>query len=175
MIAGVDVLLVTFATVNKTQAYAAALCALTGSLIGSLFLFSLAKKGGHTFLEKYTMTGKGAKIRSWFERYGLLTVFIPALSPIPMPLKIPILSAGALEVRTITFISVILLARFLRYFGLAYLATHFGEDTLPFLKAHAGQVLIVVGLLAALALLLLRFLNRNQAPNPGSVGLTGSE
>jgi len=52
-------------------------------------LYYAARKGGVRYLDKHTQTGKGLKFRLWFLRYGLVTVFVPALLPIPpLPTKV---------------------------------------------------------------------------------------
>jgi membrane protein YqaA with SNARE-associated domain len=166
IVGGVDALLIAISTVSPGQAYAAAACAVVGSLIGSLFLFLLARKGGHVMLAKYTESGKGKQLRHWFERYGLLTVFVPALSPVPMPMKIPVFCAAVLEVRTAYFLSVILLARVIRYFALAYLGQRYGQETLPFLKTHWGYVVLIVVLLCGASLILLRWIDSRKPAEP---------
>jgi len=160
IVSGVDALLITVAAVDPKQAYLAAACAIVGSLIGSYILFAIAKKGGQVMLEKHTSSGRGLKLRNWFEKYGLLTVFIPALSPVPLPMKIPVFCAGALEVRTRSFLSVVALARVIRYFALAYLGQHYGRYTLSYLEHHWLIVLAIVLGLCALAVILLRVINK---------------
>ena len=140
MVGGVDALLVLLVAVNHDIAYLCAALATVGSLAGSLILFYIARRGGQAFLDKYTSGGRGARVRAWFQRYGLLTIFIPALIPIPLPLKIPVLSAGALKVRPLTFVAVFLAARIPRYAALAYLGMQLGKETLPYLKAHVWHL-----------------------------------
>lgn len=160
IVSGVDALLIAVAAVDPKEAYLSAVCAIVGSLIGSYILFAIARKGGQVMLEKHTSTGKGLKLRNWFEKYGLLTVFVPALSPVPMPMKIPVFCAGALEVRTRSFLSVVALARVIRYFTLAYLGQHYGRYTFSYLKHHWFAVLAVVLVLCAVAVVLLRVINK---------------
>jgi membrane protein YqaA with SNARE-associated domain len=162
LVAGVDALLIAIAQNDPAQAYGAALAAVLGSLIGSSFLFALARKGGEVWLKKHISHGNGARLHRWFERYGLLTVFIPALCPIPLPMKIPVFCAGALEVRWTSFLGVLLPARVIRYFALAFLAQRYGHDTFSFLKHHWGAVAAFAGSLAVLVLLVLRLLNRRR-------------
>ena len=89
------------------------------------------------------------RLRGWFQVYGLVTVFIPAFLPIPgLPLKIFVLSAGALGVSPLRFLLLILTARIPRYFGLAWLGSHFGSETMPWIKSHGGT-LAVLGLIVA--------------------------
>jgi membrane protein YqaA with SNARE-associated domain len=175
MVGGVDALLIAVATVEPRQAYLAAVCAIAGSLVGSYVLFTLARKGGHVMLAKHTSHGTGLKLRNWFERYGLLTVFIPALSPVPMPMKIPVFCAGALEVRARSFLAVVALARIIRYFVLAYLGQRYGHYTVPFLKSHWPVVLVGVLLLCGCAVILLRFVNANAPAAPAKITLIDSE
>lgn len=159
LVGAVDALLITLSTISPAQAYLGATCAIIGSVAGSLILFTIARKGGHVLLARHTAHGKGARLRAWFERYGLLTVFIPAVSPLPMPLKIPVFCAGALEVRTSTFVIVVAVARTLRYLCLAYLGQHYGKQTLPFLRSHLAIVITVVAALTLVAILLMRFMS----------------
>ena len=152
MVGGVDTMVVVVAALDHSQAYWAAAAAIAGSLIGSLFLFYLARKGGEAYLHRHTMSRRGARLRAWFLEYGLLTVFVPAFVPvIPMPVKIFILSAGALGVNPVTFIVVMTAARIPRYLFLAWLGTRLGEETLPYLRHHIwGLILLAVALFVIL-------------------------
>jgi membrane protein DedA with SNARE-associated domain len=141
-------------------AFLAALCAIAGSLVGSVILFGIARKGGEVLLAKHISSRKGARLHAWFESYGLITVFIPALSPIPLPLKIPVICAGALEVRWPRFIAVILAARAIRYFGLALLGRVYGQSAARFITQHWLLLTAIAIGLAALGFLLLRIVQR---------------
>jgi len=153
MIGGVEAFVVLIAIANPPQAYWSAAAAVAGSLVGGMILFLIARKGGEEYLHRYTSHGRGARLRAWFLEYGLLTVFMPALVPIPMPLKIFILSAGALEVPTLRFFIILALARIPRYFLFAWLGTRLGSQTWPFLRSHlTGLALFSVALFAVLYL-----------------------
>ena len=130
------------------EAWLAALCALVGSLAGSMFLFWLSQRGGEAYLARHTMTPRGIKMRNWFQHYGLMTVFITAISPIPMPMKLFVISAGALGVRPVAFFLTVLAARLPRYAALAYLGAHLGQEGAgAYLKAHVWHI---AGILVAL-------------------------
>jgi membrane protein YqaA with SNARE-associated domain len=144
MVGGVDALIVLVAIVNRSQAYLAAATAIMGSLVGSLILFLIARKGGEEYHRHHTSSARGAKLRAWFHEYGLLTVFVPAFVPIiPLPLKIFIISAGAMEESPVTFSMVLLAARIPRYMFLAWLGTRLGKDTLPFLRHHIWELIFL--------------------------------
>lgn len=145
MIGGVDVLIVLIAAMDHAQAYWSAMAAVAGSLIGCLLLFLIARKGGEAYLQRHVISPREARFRAWFHEYGLLTVFVPAFVPFPLPLKIFIVSAGALEESPATFTIVMVAARVPRYLFLAWLGTRLGKDTAPYLRQHGWQF----GLLAA--------------------------
>ncbi len=140
---GVDALVIVLAAVKPETAYYNAGIAVIGSLIGNMVLFFIARKGGQAYLERHSSSPRGQSMRRWSNKYGLLTVFVPALLPIPLPLKIFVLSAGALGVRPLSFFAVIFFSRVPRYFGLAYLGVHFGLDAMTWLKVHVKQMLLL--------------------------------
>jgi membrane protein DedA with SNARE-associated domain len=57
-----------------------------------------------------------------------------------MPTKLFIICAGASGVRVAPFVLVVLAARIVRYFGLAYLGVLFGEGAGAWVKAHAWYI-----------------------------------
>jgi len=138
VVGGVDALIIAFSSTHPEEAYLGAMCAIAGSLAGSLILFYIARKGGEVLLATHISKGTGKRLHRWFSRYGLVTVFIPALSPIPMPMKIPVFCAGALRVRVGYFAAVVLAARSIRYFALAYFGAKYGAYTFHYMKSHGA-------------------------------------
>ncbi len=137
---GVDVLLILIGARNGARAaYFAAALAVAGSVIGSLFLFYIGRKGGEAYLDKRTQNGWPNRLRRWFHHYGLLTVFILALVPVPLPMKIPVLCSGALDIDRKRFILALLAARIPRYFTLAYLGSQLGTYPLLYVKGHIWE------------------------------------
>jgi membrane protein DedA with SNARE-associated domain len=137
---GVDALIVFMAAQNAEKGYLGAALAVIGSVIGSLFLFYVGRKGGEEFLDKRTQTGWAKRFRQWFHHYGGLAVFIPVVIPAPLPVKIFVLSAGALGMNRAHFIAIVAIARILRYGGLAYLGAQMGTYPLQYVKSHAWQL-----------------------------------
>jgi membrane protein YqaA with SNARE-associated domain len=163
LVGGVDALVVVVAAANHSVAWAAAAMAVLGSLVGSYILFYIARKGGEAYLARYTSEGRGARFKNWFERYGLVTLFVPAAVPIPMPMKVFVLSAGALGVSPVWFGVVLLAARVPRYFIIAWLGTRLGPQTLPFLKSHIGALVLIALVLFVLLFLLVRAADRSRS------------
>ena len=149
---GTDLLLVLVTASRPAQAALCALLAITGSLGGSMVFFEIMRRGGEALLAKRTVTGRGAKLRQWFHRYGMVTVFISALVPLPgLPFKFFAACAGALGETRLRFLLVLAAARIPRYFALAYLGAELGEESWPWVKSHtwhmaAGAALLAVGL-----------------------------
>jgi membrane protein YqaA with SNARE-associated domain len=156
LVGGVDALMIYLAVKTPHMAYIAATTATAGSILGNLLLFRTARYGVRRFARNEVPDGKRQKFRIWFQRYGLLTVFIPAVTPfVPLPLKVFVISAGAMHTSVSRFLAVVLLARVIRYFGEAYLGVRLGEDAHGFLL-HNGwniagiavaMVLVLVGLI----------------------------
>lgn len=163
VVGGVDALLIAIATREPTQAYFAAALAVLGSVLGSLALYVIARMGGEVLLAKHISSRRGARLHLWFQRYGLATVFIPAVSPLPLPMKVPVFCAGALQVRVAYFLAVVFAARTIRYFALAYLGQHYGHSTLHFLLSHWVTVAAIAIALAAIAVLGLRAYQKHEA------------
>ncbi len=157
--ASVDVLLIAVGAASPASALLSAALAIFGSACGSLFLFTIARKGGQVYLERNAGSSRAKKFREWFSRYGLVTVFIPALVPIiPLPLKVFVLSAGALGVSPWAFLATVLAARVLRYFGLALLGRQLGAGAWPWLVSHSlglglFAICLFITLFAAIKLL----------------------
>ena len=168
MIGGVDVLIILNSVVDHAQAYWAAAAAVVGSLIGCLLLFLIARKGGEAYLQRHTVSPREARFRAWFHEYGLLTVFVPAFVPIPLPLKIFIVSAGVLEESPITFTIVLVAARIPRYLFLAWLGTRLGKETMPYLRHHAWQFGLLAAALFGILYLLIGFLHRSHISKSSS-------
>lgn len=163
---GVDLLLVSISVLDPSRAYLAASLAVIGSLVGNLVLFYAARKGGQAYLERKASSEKATKVRRWFQHYGLLTVFIPALIPIPLPTKVFVLCAGALGVNPLSFGITILIARIPRYFGMAWLGAQVGEHSLDYLRAHLWELAAFAAGLFAFLYLLIKLRGRLNPATP---------
>jgi membrane protein YqaA with SNARE-associated domain len=160
-----DLLLVAEAYANPSAAWLCAGLAAAGSTVGNVILFWMARKGGQRFMDKAAPEGRAAKFRQWFRRYGMVTVFVPALMPIPMPLKLFVISAGVTGTALGEFVTVVLIARVLRYFGEAWLGITLGRESTKFLTAHAWH--FIAGAVA-LSLVLYGFIRWRDATRGGN-------
>jgi membrane protein YqaA with SNARE-associated domain len=163
---GTDALLLILAIARPQEAMLCALLAALGSLIGSAVFYEITRKGGEKFLAKYTAGSSGQKFSEWFSRYGLITVFIPALLPIPvMPFKVFAACAGVMGVPRFRFFLVLAVARFPRYFALAYLGQQLGENSTAWLKSHVWHLLALAAAIGIALYALVRWVDaRRPAP-----------
>jgi membrane protein YqaA with SNARE-associated domain len=156
--AAIDALLIGVAATSSHAphiAYLTALLAVLGSVIGNLVLFLAARQGRRLMRKAEPLPDKRRTFEHWFRRYGLLTVFIPAITPLlPLPLKVFVISAGAFHTSLGRFLAVILTARVIRYFGEAYLGLQLGLDAKGFLIRN-GWTLTGIALAMTFALFLL--------------------
>jgi membrane protein YqaA with SNARE-associated domain len=155
--AAMDVLLITYAVNHPENAYFAAAVAVVGSLGGNILLFRAAALGGRRFVKRDAPEAEQHRFRRWFNHYGLLTIFVPAIVPfIPLPLKVFVIAAGAVHTPISRFLAVILTARVLRYFGEAYLGVLLGDDAQGFLRNNAWSIVAAVAVIAILCVIAIK-------------------
>jgi membrane protein DedA with SNARE-associated domain len=134
---GTDALILLVTIARPESAFLCAALAVLGSMIGSAIFHGIVSTGGERLLNKQTASPRKVKLRAWFLRYGLASVFVCALVPIPvMPLKVMALSACALGVSRTRYLAVMLAARIPRYGAMAYLGAQLGENSNAWLKDH---------------------------------------
>jgi membrane protein YqaA with SNARE-associated domain len=142
----------------ENAAYFAAFMAFLGSLIGNIVLFQAVRQGRRMMTKEEAAPGR---FQQWFRQYGLLTVFVPAVVPlVPLPLKIFVISAGAMGTPFNRFVAAITAARVIRYFGLAYLSLQLGADAEGFVRRNAWTM---AGVAIVLAFALYFVMRRRQA------------
>jgi membrane protein YqaA with SNARE-associated domain len=147
-----DALMIELSLENPARMpYYAAMAAL-GSLVGSIWLYLLAKKGGEEFFERRA-GAQALRVKEWTQKHAFLTVFIPSILPPPFPFKVFILAEGVFQVPLKTFVLGLLLGRWPRYLAEGILAARYGEGVLRFLMAHGSMsvVSIVITIVAVYA------------------------
>jgi membrane protein YqaA with SNARE-associated domain len=158
---GTDFMLLALAVALPSQAFLCAMMAIVGSLTGSVVFYEITRRGGEKLLARYTSSGRGARFREWFRRYGLATVFVSALLPVPiLPFKAFAACAGATGVGRPRFFLTLAAARIPRYLGLAYLGVKLGEDSTGWVKDHAWHMAGFAFVLLGGIYLLLKFMDR---------------
>lgn len=132
--------------INLSRAYPArmpyyAVMAAWGSLMGCLWIYWLAKKGGEAFFHRHAR-GRAVHVKRWVQQNAFLSVFVPGILPPPFPFKIFVLAEGAFQVPLRTFVLALLLGRGLRYAVEGMLAVRYGDLVLLFLIAHTKAFIL---------------------------------
>ena len=123
------------------------LFAATGSVIGCTVLYTIMRRGGQAVMRRRFSAENIAKVERAYARFGFLALAVPALLPPPMPFKIFVATAGALEYPRWRFMLTVMIARSLRYIVEGTLAVFYGEQVLVFMRANGLYILSGVGAL----------------------------
>jgi membrane protein YqaA with SNARE-associated domain len=123
-----------------------------GSLLGCIWIYWLAKKGGEVYFHRHG--GRYAlKAKRWVDSHAFLSLFIPAILPPPMQFKVFVLAEGVFQVPLRTFVLALVLGRGVRYLAEGVFAVRYGQGALVYLVSHAGLfILMVAGLLVLIYL-----------------------
>ncbi len=105
--------------------YYAALAAF-GSLVGCVWIYLLARKGGQAYYEKKGLRPKG-RIHSWVEQYPLTSVLLPAMAPFPVPFKPFVLAQGIFQVPFGPFVVGTFVGRGCLFFFEGFLGARYGS------------------------------------------------
>ena len=151
--AGPDILTAILAASHRPLWYEYAAAATAGSVIGAYITFRLAHKAGSAYLESKFNKSRLSKFLNLFKRWGTGTLMASAAIPLPSPTSLFFAAAGASDYPKGKFLAVVCVARGIRYFGIAYIAGHYGRHFLRVLRhptQHWGWLLLFVGLTATL-------------------------
>lgn len=149
---------------DPTAAYYFPLFAATGSVLGCNLLYSIVRRGGQAVLRKKFPLASIKRVERAYERFGFLAIGIPAILPPPLPFKIFVATAGALEYPRWKFLLTVMIARSFRYYVEGILAVFYGRRVLLFLKDNGLVIVSIVGSLALIGLVIYIVVKRRRGP-----------
>lgn len=120
-----------------------------GSVLGCLLLYTIMQRGGLALLHRRFKLERVQQVERAYARFGILALALPAVLPPPLPFKIFVATAGALQFPRRRFLLTILIARSFRYYTEGILAVFYGERVLRFLKDNG---LLIVSVVAGICL-----------------------
>jgi membrane protein YqaA with SNARE-associated domain len=138
------------------------LFAALGSVLGCLLLYTIMRRGGQAVLRRRFKRENIERVERAYARYGFLAIAIPAVLPPPMPFKIFVATAGALEYPRWRFLVTVMIARAVRYYVEGVLAVFYGRRVLLFMRDNGLVILSVAATAAVLILVVYLFINRKQ-------------
>lgn len=165
---------------DPSAAFYFPLFAAAGSVIGCNLLYTIMRKGGQAVLRRRFSEKSIQKVERAYERFGFLTIAIPAILPPPMPFKIFVATAGALEYPRWKFVLTVMVARSLRYYVEGVLAIFYGRRVLLFFKDYGLVIVSIVASIVLIGLIVYFIVSRwksaaEQEPASGSIHPDESE
>lgn len=159
----IEVVLIPLMAVNRDRIWRLAtvttLGCLAGALVGYGVGMGLYQSVGTWFIETMGMQAGYHSFQTAFDQHGF--VAIVALGILPIPFQIAMITAGASGYPVYLFVLAALLARGVRYFGLAWLIWRFGKRAEDIWRRHAlAASLVAAGVLIGISLGMQALANR---------------
>jgi membrane protein YqaA with SNARE-associated domain/outer membrane lipoprotein-sorting protein len=158
-----DAALMALSINNPASMWELAAMTVIGSIIGCSLLYAVGRRGGETLLQKRFAADRVQRIRSWYQKYGMLAVIVPSLLPPPLPFKIFVLCAGAFQISWTRFIIAVGIGRSIRYFAEGLLAVWYGKQALQIVADNFPIFGIVLATLIVAAAFIYVFGRRRRA------------
>ena len=153
---------------DHTAVFYFPLFAATGSVAGCYLLYTIVRRGGQAVLRKRFNLQSIKRVENAYERFGFFAIAVPAILPPPLPFKIFVATAGALEYPRWKFLLTVMIARSLRYYVEGILAVYYGRRVLLFMKDN-GLVIISIVATLVLIVLLIYFVVKQRRSSTGPV------
>src|SRR6185295_11803921 len=134
-----------------------------GSVLGCWLLYTILQRGGIALLLRRFKAERVERVERAYAQFGILALAVPALLPPPLPFKIFVATAGALQFPKRKFLLTILIARSIRYYTEGVLAVFYGERVLRFIRDNGLIIVTCVGGLFLLALAVYLISNKGRA------------
>src|SRR6267378_5033636 len=134
-----------------------------GSVLGCFLLYTILSRGGRAVLHRRFNPEHIQRVERAYARFGILALAVPALLPPPMPFKIFVATAGALQFPRRRFLLTIMLARSLRYYTEGILAVFYGERVLRFLRDNGLVIVTIAGSLCLVGLIIYLISSKGRA------------
>jgi membrane protein YqaA with SNARE-associated domain len=150
---GPDIVTAILAASHRPLWYEYAAAATAGSVVGAYLTFRLARRAGSGYLDrkfKKTVVGKFLKL---FKKWGTGSLVASTLIPLPTPTSMFFAAAGASDYPRGRFLAIVAVCRGIRYFGIAFIAGHYGRRFLQVLRhpvQHWGWLLFFLVLTCVL-------------------------
>lgn len=124
---------------------------LVGALVGYGVGLALYQSVGIWFIDTMAMQEAYESFQATFDKHGFVAIL--ALGILPVPFQIAMITAGVSAYPIHLFVLAALIARGLRYYGVAWLIVRFGKQAEAVWRRHAVTAsLVAAGALIAISL-----------------------
>ena len=148
-----------------TAAFYFPLFAAIGSVIGCNLLYTIVRRGGQAVLRKRFKLEHIQRVEKAYARFGFLAIGLPAILPPPLPFKIFVATAGALEYPRWKFLLTVMIARSVRYYVEGILAVYYGRRVLLFIRDNGIVVVSIAATLVLIGVIIYLLINRRRNAN----------
>jgi membrane protein YqaA with SNARE-associated domain len=149
---GPDFVTAILAASHRPLWYEYAATAAAGSVVGAYFTFRLARRAGSAYLDRKFKKNLIGKFLALFKRWGTGSLVASTLIPLPSPTSLFFAAAGASDYSRGRFLTIVGSCRAIHYFGIAYVAGHYGRHFLRILRhplLHWGWLALFIGITVA--------------------------
>jgi membrane protein YqaA with SNARE-associated domain len=150
-----DMTLIILASQHPFRAPFYAFLSTVGSILGCYVVYGIGRRAKQ-LVDGRSHSTKWKRVRRWLERNDFVTMLVMCLLPPPAPLKISVLTAGALRMNALHFGAALLVGRSLRFAAAAWLGVRYGAQAETYIKKNIGRVSLV----AILIVICISFLSR---------------
>ncbi|HEV2467937.1 MAG TPA: VTT domain-containing protein [Candidatus Sulfotelmatobacter sp.] len=147
-----DIVVAILAASHQSLWYEYAAAATAGSVLGAYLTFRLARRAGEAYLHSKFKRSRVSKFLRLFRTWGEGTLVASTLVPLPTPTSMFFAAAGASDFATGKFLAIVTICRAIRYFGIAYIAGHYGRNLLRVLRhpvEHWGWLTLFLAIACA--------------------------
>jgi len=143
----IELLLIPMMVANQHRIWLLATVTTAGCLAASLLGYGvgmvLYQSVGEWFIASTGMESEYGAFQNFFDQYGFIAILVIGI--VPIPFQIAMITAGVSGYPIYLFVLAALIARGIRYFGLAWLVKKFGEKSHELWQRHAVLVSVSVG------------------------------
>lgn len=135
----IEVILIPLMAINRKRLWTIATVTTAGCLLASIVGYGvgmvLYQSLGTWFIETMGMQSAYESFQGFFDQYGFIAIL--ALGILPIPFQVAMITAGLSGYPFLLFVLAAVIARGLRYYGLAWLVYQFGERAQTLWERHA--------------------------------------
>lgn len=159
----IELALIPLMALNRDRIWRLAAVTTLGCLVAALVGYgvglALYQSVGTWFIDSMGMQSGYESFQTFFDQYGFVAIL--ALGIVPVPFQIAMITAGASGYPIYLFVLAALIARGIRYYGLAWLILRFGQRAEALWRRHAVTAsLAAAAVVIAISLALQALANR---------------
>lgn len=143
----IEVVLIPLMAANTHRIWTLATVTMVGCLLASLLGYgigmTLYQSAGTWFIEMMNMQNAFDAFQAFFDQYGFVAIL--TLGILPIPFQVAMITAGLSGYPILLFVLATLISRGIRYYGLAWLVSRFGERAEYLWRHHALATSLTLG------------------------------